>query len=108
MGRVVAVLWLLLASLLIGLSVGLAARANADVDPAAIDYAQRNAGAVCAVLDVYPSPAGVIGIAQAIVDDGLSFNQAGQVVALSVLTECPQHQPVIDRFIARYTQGQHI
>lgn len=92
--------WLLIAG---------AATARADIDPVAAEYAAQNAGAICATLDAYPSVGGVAGIAQAIVNSGyLSFYQAGQAIGISVLTTCPEHGVVIDRFVAAYAGGRAI
>lgn len=86
-----------------------AGAARADIDPVAAEYAGQNAGAICAVLDDYPSVGGVAGIGQAIVEEGyLSFYQAGQAIAISVFTVCPEHEPVIEDFIAVYGGGRAI
>jgi hypothetical protein len=96
-------------SVLAGAGVGHAAEAQADVDPVAVEYAKDNAAAVCSTLDDFPSVAGVAGIAQAIVEQGyLSYYQAGQAIAISVMAVCPEHQPVLDRFIARYSGAQPV
>lgn len=62
MSRLVPILWLLLASVLIGGSVGLAARADADPT----GYAIANAGRVCATLTF----AGVTNVMAAVIADG--------------------------------------
>jgi hypothetical protein len=77
--------------------------AKADVDNAAYAYAAQYGSAVCNVLDTYPSFGGVIGIAKAIVKDGLSSYQAGEVIQVSVEEICPRHQGLLDRFVTVYT-----
>jgi len=82
------------------LMVAGAATAKAEPpDQATIAYAAHFAGAVCEVLDRYPSPQGLIGIGRAIVADGLTPRQAGWVIALSVDEVCPEHIPVVLTFI---------
>lgn len=80
-------------------------KAKADVDDAAFAYAATFGGAVCNVLDKYPTFDGVIGIAKAIVDDGLSSFQAGEVIQVSVTEICPRHQGLMNRFVAVYAPG---
>lgn len=75
-----------------------AAPAKADPDGASVAYAAAYGPAVCNVLDEYPSFDGIVGIGQAIMDDGLSARQAGQVVALSVAEFCPRHARLILAF----------
>lgn len=79
-----------------------APNANADIDSEAYAYAAHYAGAVCTTLDDYPSTAGMLGIMQAIVEDGLTYYQAGQAVALSVTESCPRHAYLLDLFVDLY------
>lgn len=82
--------------------------ADADVDPVAAEYAAVNAGRICDTLDAYPTVSGVVGIGQAIVKEGyLSFYQAGQAIAVSVVTVCPRHRLLMQEFIS-YGQGRAI
>ena len=106
-----AIAVLLLMALMAALGVIVyAASAKADVDGAALAYAERYGGAVCSTLDSgYASFAGIIGIVQAIEHDGLSAYQAGEVVSLSVINLCPQYDGLLARFINAYgpsTTGQ--
>lgn len=78
------------------------APAHADVDNAALAYAERYGSAVCSTLDSYPSFSGIAGIIQAIESDGLSGYQAGEVVALSVVNLCPRYDGLLQRFINTY------
>lgn len=68
-----------------------AAPAKADADAVSVAYAARYGEAVCATLDDYPSFDGIVGIGQAVMEDGLTARQAGQVIGLSVAEICPRH-----------------
>ena len=97
------------AGLMVGsLCVATAASAKADPDTTSIVYAEKYAGAVCATLDDYPTFDGIIGIGQAIVEDGLSYSQAGYVVAMSVGTVCPRHLALVQAFAREYGKAGHI
>lgn len=84
------------------LGLAYAPKAKAEPDSVVVAYAATYGGAVCSTLDDYPSFSGIIGIGQAIADDGLSFYQAGEVIALSVLDICPRHTALMDRFSEAY------
>lgn len=75
--------------------------AKAD-DSDARAYASEYGPAVCATLDDYPSIAGIIGIGQAIVEDGLTEYDAGTAIAYSVVFLCPRHVPLLQRFARIY------
>lgn len=79
-----------------------AAPAKAEPDSMAYAYAATFSGAVCSTLDDYPSFDGIIGIASAIEDDGLSAYQAGEVIGLSIAQVCPRHTRLMVQFISRY------
>ncbi|MDN4521399.1 DUF732 domain-containing protein [Mycolicibacterium austroafricanum] len=66
-------------------------------------YVMTNASAVCATLDSYPSVAGIEGIGQAIMDDGLTPQAAGEVVTRAIVGWCPEHLPELNAFIAKWT-----
>jgi len=94
---------LMLASVIIGASIGFSARAHADpITDRAKTYADAHAAAVCRTLDIYPSIAGIEGIGEAIVGDGLTYREAGQVIGMSVLQVCPIYTPELEAFIAMY------
>lgn len=78
---------------------------NAQADP--VDrYAGQNAPRVCAVLDAYPTFDGIGGIADAITQETcLTYRDAGGVIAISVMTVCPQHMGLLQDFIATYAGG---
>lgn len=88
---------LFLASVIIGASIGAAARAHAD--PAADAYAEKYGLVVCNVLDKYPTFAGITGIAQGIHNDGLSYYQAGNVIGESVSNLCPQYVGLLKAYV---------
>ena len=95
------------AALALAAAVTLAPTAAADEpSTAVVAYAATFGGVVCDVLDDYPTPAGVIGIAQAIQDDGLSAYEAGQVIGLSVAEICPRHTGLMLRFANAYGGSQ--
>jgi len=80
-----------------------AAPAKADVSEgeSSIYY-----GPVCATLADVPSVQGVIGIGLALKDEGYSGREAGQIVGLSVINQCPEFMPILRAFAASYAPGQ--
>lgn len=81
--------------------------AVAKADP--IDeYTIVNAPIVCALLDEYPSVAGVEGVATALIDKGLAPKDAGEVLVRSVVGWCPRHTPEVNGFIAKWAPRQAI
>lgn len=88
-------------------AVATAASAKADPDTVAIAYAATFGEAVCATLDDYPTFSGILGIGQAVMEDGLSARQAGMVVGLSVGEFCPRHLPLLHSFM-QSNSGQQI
>ena len=91
------------AALTVAAAVTLAPTAAAD-EPSTVvvAYAATFGGIVCDVLDDYPTPSGVLGVAQAIQSDGLSSYEAGQVIGMSVSEICPRHMGLILRFADAY------
>lgn len=51
--------------------------------------------AVCATLDDYPSTAGVLGVADGIMDDGFTADNAIDIINASVMEYCPRHWPML-------------
>lgn len=89
-----------LGGLIAAAMVGTAVVAKADpVDSYVLTYAP----AVCSTLDEYPSVAGIEGIGMAIVEDGYTPRQAGEIIARSVVGWCPSHMPEVQAFIAKWT-----
>ena len=98
-GLAVALLMALMAALGVIL---FAASAKADPDSEAQAYAAEYGPAVCSVLDDYPSVSGMLGIMQAIVEDGMTEYQAGEVVGISIYRLCPEYQGLAEKFVQRY------
>ena len=80
-----------------------AATAKADPDNTAIAWAAEYGPAVCQNLDDHDSVAGMYGTGRGIMDQGLTAEQAGQVIFFSVNEICPRHFDLLARFIQRYT-----
>ena len=88
--------------LFVGLVAGGLLAPDANATP--IDnYAAINAGPICEVLDDFPTIAGVTGIIQGVIEDsGFSPYDAGRTIATAVIAHCPEHLPVLKRFVAVY------
>ena len=71
--------------------------AKAD-QPTVEQYVGANGPRVCKVLDAFPNFDGIGGIADAIVAEGFSYYQAGEIEALSVITFCPKHLDLMRRY----------
>lgn len=88
-----------------GTGLGFAAKADAQ-DPV-YQYAQVVAPAVCTVLDDFPVFNGINGVADGIVaDTGWGYREAGQVIGWAVANVCPEHQPLLLRYIRTYEPPQ--
>lgn len=88
--NIIPVLWLMMAAIIVGASVGFSIRADADpVDEAAL--------AVCNYYDaVGPTRGGTLRIAQQMFDAGLSTDEAGDMFAVAVTAYCPEYlRPVM-------------
>ena len=83
--------------------IHLAAPARADHDPVVIAYTTTFGEAVCLTLDDYPSKGGVLGVGQAIIEDGLTAFQAGQVIYFAVDELCPRHLDLVLSFAGDVT-----
>ena len=77
----------------------LATPAKADTDPAA--YADRYGTALCATIDQtigqYSNDDIFMGIGEAVMQDGFSAYQAGQILYWAIEQDCPQH---LDRVLS--------
>ncbi|ASW89903.1 hypothetical protein [Mycobacterium marseillense] len=78
--------------------------AHADpVEPNVLNYAVVAAPVVCRTLNEDPTILGVAGLMQAvIVKTGLTAYQAGEVVTLSVINECPWHTALLNQIATDY------
>ena len=80
----------------------LAAPAKAEpVGDAVIAYVAIFGDAMCAALDMDPTPDEVLHIGDVVVADGLSARQAGQALWLAVSELCPRHSSLIDMVARR-------
>jgi hypothetical protein len=91
-------LLMLLCAVLGCIALILATPAKADTDPVVVAYSAHYGGAVCSVLDEFPSENGILGIGKSIIEDGLTGYQAGQVLYLSVSDVCPRHMELLRAF----------
>lgn len=57
---------------------------------------------ICEALDAEPTFSRVWGLARALVDQGLTYEEAGQWIGQSAVTTCPQHLPLLKRFVEVY------
>ena len=96
---------LMATSALLGAALYFSAPANADEDRVVYAYTATFGGIVCTTLDEYPTFAGIIGIGQAISEDGLTAYQSGRVVAMSAIEICPRHLPLVRAFADSYAQA---
>jgi hypothetical protein len=94
---------LMAASALLGAAMYFSAPANADDDSVVYAYAATFGGIVCSTLDQYPTFDGIIGIGQAMIEDGLTGYQAGQVIATSAIEICPRHIALVRNFANSYS-----
>ena len=78
--------------------------ARADTDSVVFAYVATFGGIVCSTLDQYATFDGIIGIGQALAEDGLTGHQAGQVVAVSAIEICPRHLALVRAFGDTYGQ----
>jgi hypothetical protein len=82
---------------LVGLG-GMLAAGLATAGVARADYPT-----VCGSLAVSPTVGTVEQLVITFVGDGLSPGDAGELIAVQVLSHCPQYRPVLERFIAAYS-----
>ena len=84
------------------LTAGIVAATPAKADPTTLAYAAVMGEIVCTTLAQFPTYSGVTGIGQAITEDGLTLDQAGEVMWMSVANICPEHTSLLMRYAARY------
>lgn len=70
--------------------------------PAKADPANEVATLVCSSLDQNPTVDNVVAIVNDLVRFGASPQQAGQIVAISVMQYCTRNIPVVEAFVERY------
>lgn len=91
---------------LLGGAVYWASPSSADEDTRVRDYTGLNSQRICQVLDEFPTEVGVLGLGEAIVEEGFTAFEAGRIIGDSVLTDCPQHSRLVLRFAAKYLRGE--
>ena len=94
---------LMAASAFLGAAMYFSAPAKADDDSVVYAYAATFGGIVCSTLDDYPTFDGILGIGQAMIEDGLTGYQAGQVIATSAIEICPRHIALVRSFADSYS-----
>jgi len=93
-----AVAWLMAASAMLGAATYFASPARADgtVDEdEAVFVEVYGQGAICTTLDDYPTAAGVVGISNAIVEQGYTRDSSVDILNASVMLYCDQHWPLL-------------
>jgi hypothetical protein len=84
------------------LTAGIVAATPAKADSTTLAYTAVMGEIVCSTLTEFPAFSGITGIGQAIAEDGLTLDQAGEVMWMSVANLCPQHTSLLMRYAARY------
>ena len=79
-----------------GLAYASDAHADGYLSSTEAAYVDRyGAGAVCPVIDEYPSAAGVLGVTRGIMEDGFTADNAVDIINASVSTYCPRNWPLL-------------
>lgn len=91
---------LMVAALIVGSSIGFAARA--DASPATDAYAAQYGTVICQVIDDYPTIGGLTGVLQGVMDHGFSAYDSGVAVATAVWDYCPRHLPLLNEFVKKF------
>jgi len=98
--KIVPVLWLMLAALLIGSSIGFAARANASPEE---QYANIVGDVICDQITAHPSIRTISVLGDIVVNEtGWGYYEAGEVIAYSIVNHCPENYPVMEAFMEVY------
>ena len=79
-----------------------AAPSKADV----FDDAQVYAVGICGALNDSPTVATVVGIGLVLMEEGYTGEQAGEIMAIAVVSRCPEHEPVLYRFAQIFGEGE--
>lgn len=58
---------------------------------------------VCTALNASPTVGTVEQLVVGFMGDGLTPGDAGELIAVAVMAQCPQFKPVLERFVASYT-----
>jgi hypothetical protein len=92
------------------LAMTAAAPANADgyIDSAEASYIMAyGPTAICPVIDLFPNAAGVLGVAQGIVNDGFFVDNAVDIINAAVWEYCPRHWALL-KVIGAQARGEAI
>jgi hypothetical protein len=84
------------------LTAGIVAAIPAKADSTTLAYTSVMGEIVCSTLTEFPAFSGITGIGKAITEDGLTLDQAGEVMWMSVANLCPEHTSLLMRYAARY------
>lgn len=71
------------------------AKADGHLDSSETDYVLTYEGVICSVIDKYHSPGGVMGVAQAITNDGFTADSAVDIINAAVEDACPRNWPLL-------------
>lgn len=84
------------AGLLLAATTTATAKADGYLSDAEAAYVHTfGASAICPTIAAYPSVPGVLGVAQAIIDDGWSPDSAADIVNAAVGQYCPRFWPLL-------------
>lgn len=72
------------------------AKATPDADVAAV-Y-----NAICDTLDAYPTFGGVLGVGEALIQEGLTARQAGHAIFKAAVNSCPWQLGLLRNFATTY------
>lgn len=92
----------IVAGALLSLAVGHAKAQPGEPGDAVVAYTSVFGGILCDAMDADPVFATVDAIGSMIVQDGLSWRQAGQVVVLTVTEICPRHLSLITAYAQQH------
>lgn len=93
-----AIAWLITCSALLGAAVYFASPARAEdgvLDPDEARYALRYGEVICDVMAEHASIPGVVGITEAVAEDGFTLGAAVDIVNESVADYCPRYWPLL-------------
>jgi len=98
--NIIPVLWLMLAAIIIGASIGFAGRADATpIDDAAI--------AICQQYDrVGATKSATIVMAAQMFEAGLDTDQAAELFAVAVIEYCPEYQRQVVAIMDDFAEGR--
>ena len=87
---------ILAAAATISLLTAAPAGADGHIDDAEWTYINAYAPAICAVIDAVPTPGGVLGVGQGIINDGFSADNAVDIINAAVWGLCPRHWALLE------------